>query len=69
MIFNKESDAEEFIKFMGEKSFMVKNILTKFFSKKLQGKKLEPYVEPENIFLTFLQNAQESKKLRLFFSF
>lgn len=48
MIFNKESDAEEFIKFMGEKSFM--------------GKKLEPYVEPENIFLTFLQNAQESKK-------
>lgn len=65
MIFNRESDAEEFIKFMGDKSFMV-ILFYQCLSKKIQGKKLEPYVEPENIFLTFLQNAQESKKLRFF---
>lgn len=48
MIFNKESDSELFLSFIKNKKFLDKD--------------LEGYIEPENIFLTFLQNAQESKK-------
>jgi hypothetical protein len=49
MIFNKESDAELFLQFIKGKKFGEKNV--------------EGYIEPENVFITFLQNAQESKKL------
>jgi len=29
----------------------------------IKEKNVEGYIEPENVFITFLQNAQESKKL------
>lgn len=65
MIFNKESDAGNFLKFIEDKLFLVFFSFYPFKSAFSQEKKLTAYVEPENIFLTFLQNAQESKKLRL----
>lgn len=48
IIFSDEKHAEDFLKFVTGKKFNNKN--------------LEAYIEPENIYLTFLQAAHENKK-------